>query len=521
MISAETVEVVEPRSPTSSSFNTEGLDAALRYAGQVTSNNSRALRNAREYAAHITTEAMQRAQRQMEETQRVTRRDYDASVRLLERRRAERQLAARYQDGRSSGADNDLREVNSASSSRASLLGIANRQPCQTVTSASSASADVVSSSSAEARTSTVSAPTTTTSSNHSSSEYPSVLLPDFSGPSATSTSRSSWNIRRCARNPNSRFAALSREPASSAGSSTTSNSVPTTTTPAATSEPSLLRSFLSNTSVAPYNTSMSRATERELRRQTDIMINSSRRLVRYGPRSRESGTQNSQQPSESTLQFPANTSASADMSTRNGSLNGSEEAVLSNDTASEPVHVALTVSIPQDNPQNALGRNGTGTLESAHSGRNDSSSDSDGGNACGRGECMICGNMLSQPPRPDVLAMHRRMTRMNRRYLRARSRFSRRAMRAIRRRNRSPPWRHTERPAPATESTSAPDRAPAEPNDPPSRPERTQSLASYIDSEVRRVVGLCQWTGFGRFRKELVVASRQNKQPASATCKT
>ena len=99
------VDLIEPRSPTHNSFNTQGLNDAARYAAQVTSNRGRTLRNAREYAAHVTSQAFQ-----------------DAARRIQEGASSTAQSSERYRDGQRSETDSDIPAASSPRPRQTGLL---------------------------------------------------------------------------------------------------------------------------------------------------------------------------------------------------------------------------------------------------------------------------------------------------------------------------------------------------------------------------------------------------------------
>ena len=456
------VDLIEPRSPTHNSFNTQGLNDAARYAAQVTSNRGRTLRNAREYAAHVTSQAFQ-----------------DAARRIQEGASSTAQSSERYRDGQRSETDSDIPAASSPRPRQTGLFNLTSREPCQPTT--SSATSDTNSWQSVV--------------SSSADSIVRNVLLPDFSGPTAVSSTNMPRRSSTLARPPQSgasllrsrlcasaasssesttpqtsgpgavvgsapEAAAMSAagatattvaEPtvaniiptngvSATAGNSNVGNPIPTCrSAPASVSgRPSLLRSFLSVPPVT--STTASSVMSSSDRAPTVVSAGSTNPpLVIYGGDEGRDVT-------------PA-----AAGSSTTGLFNFSR-----NFTANDPT---VTGSGESSDTRNFGPRN-----DSTDSGatRNDQvdeelSGSPEPGTSCPE-NCNICPGM---PGVRETLAQHR--MRMRRRRLAMRS--SGVGRRGVRRSPSHPP----------PSETLSSERPPRE---------RTQTLASYIDSEVRRVLG-------------------------------
>ena len=444
-LSVSEIELVEPTSPTHNSFNPQGLNDATRYAAEVTSHRRRALRNAREYAAHVTSEAFQDAARRVQEAASSTAQSSD-----------------RYQDSQRSETDSDIPAASSPRPRQAGLFNLTSREPCEPVTSSSTSgtnSQSVVSSS--------------------SDSITRNVMLPDFCGPTAVSNANLARRSSTLARPPQpgssllrSRLCAsaasssetapqtsgsgaivgsasesmasnaagatatsgtepviVSTTSAVTAGNSSASSAVPGSSSSSASvnSRPSLLRSFLSVPPL-PNNTVPNIVTSSD---RTPIVVSSASTnppiVIYSGDESRNVTPAAAGSSTTGLFSFSRN------YPTNEPSVTGSGE----NDT---------TRNVPT----------ATGAT------RNDQIEEPEPGTSCPE-NCGICSGM---PGVRETFAQHR--MRMRRRRLALRS--SGLGRRGIRRSPGNPP----------SESLS---------NERPQR-ERTQTLASYIDSEVRRVLG-------------------------------
>ena len=464
------IELVEPRSPTHTAYNTQGLNDAVRYAGQVTSRR-RALRNAREYAAHVTTTAFQEAARRMDEATSTAAQSSD-----------------RYQDSRRSQADSDIPAASSQANStapRTGFLNLASRQPCQPTASSEDSS-----------RQSTPSS---------SDSIVRNVLLPDFSGPTAVSSANTMRRTNSQTRPPASgssllrsrlcASAASSSSPptpesvtnasgaavtstagmtsvfgvdvAVSSGASATvtdvavittasittthamgatvtsgDNVTPSQTLPSepasipATSRPSLLRSFLSVPSVTSAPVSSTISSISDSTPSTTQAASSSAPLVIFGSNETSSSTPASNESSTAGIfNFTQN------LSTTPSTVNNSD-GINTGSTRPQP-------------HSSGAERRGNNQADETSPGSPEL------GSSC-PDQCNICSGM---PGVRESFAMHR-MRNRRRRMIMRNSVMGRRSM------------RRTGNPPVASSSAEHPPR------------ERTQTLASYIDSEVRRVLG-------------------------------
>lgn len=426
---------MEPRSPTQSSFNTQGLNEAVLYAGQVTRNRRRALRNAREYAAHVTRTALLDGSRRSEEgASTVT-------------------TSERYQDGERSEADSDIPTVTSQASfapRTSSLFSVTAREPCQPVTYAASSISSWP-----------------PVSSSSSDSVVRNVLLPDFAGPTAVSASNTARRTNNSARPQASGRSLLRSRLCSSAAASSPPPAAPLVVSSAAAT--AITAAVAVGATVACSDLIVTNATS-----ESGTSVASAVTAARdsTGRSASEAGA-NRRSILRSYLSFPPATNPTT--------------VALSSPSGTPGVTAALTSTTPiviyseRETDRPAPASTGSGTAGLFNFGRStnntnavvsrseennensdrtdqadeDSPGSPEPGSSCLE-NCAVCTGL---PGTREAFLLHRMRNRRRRLALRS-GRWGRRGIRRLQ------------------SSTN---------NEPPR--ERTQSLASYIDSEVRRVL--------------------------------